>query len=177
MTVCRSATASITHHLRLKRRSHAADREARAQRSRPKCRPVTVPAKCGTRKARVASATLPGWKRACSSSRMWRADLLAKRKEAIKSVVYLTPEAQKSLADRLARAEGHVRSIRQMVVDHRCADEILIQIAAVKAALNQTAASLIDSEMRACVDTCMGGSSEDRLDRVTKALSAVLKSS
>ncbi len=48
-----------------------------------------------------------------------------------------------------------------MVVDHRCADEVLIQIAAVKAALNQTAASLIDSEMRACVNTCMGGSTDD----------------
>lgn len=70
-----------------------------------------------------------------------------------------------------------MRSIRQMVVDHRCADEILIQIAAVKAALNQTAASLIDSEMRSCVDTCMGGSTNDRLERVTKALAAVLKSS
>ena len=102
---------------------------------------------------------------------------LANRKEAKRPVEYLTPEAQKALADRLARAEGHVRSIRQMVVDHRCADEILIQIAAVKAALNQTAASLIDSEMRSCVETCMGGSSDDRLDRVTKALSAVLKSS
>src|SRR6059036_2585632 len=90
---------------------------------------------------------------------------------------YLTAEAQKGLADRLARAEGHLRSIRQMVIDHRCADEVLIQIAAVKAALNQTAASLIDSEMRACVNTCMGGSTDDRLERVTKALSAVLKSS
>ena len=90
---------------------------------------------------------------------------------------YLTPEAQKALADRLARAEGHVRSIRQMIVDHRCADEILIQIAAVKAALNQTAASLIDSEMRSCVKTCMSGSDDDRLERVTKALAAVLKSS
>jgi len=47
-----------------------------------------------------------------------------------------------------------------MVIDHRCADEILIQIAAVKAALNQTAAGLIESEMRACADTCMGGSPE-----------------
>ena len=102
---------------------------------------------------------------------------MAARKKAAPPTEYLTPPAQKALADRLARAEGHVRSIRQMVVDHRCADEILIQIAAVKAALNQTAAALIDSEMRACVDTCMGGSSEDRLDRVTKALSAVLKSS
>src|SRR5437867_10193409 len=90
---------------------------------------------------------------------------------------YLTAEAQKALADRLARAEGHLRSIRQMVIDHRCADEILIQIAAVKAALNQTAARLIESEMRACADTCMGGSADDRLDRVTSALAAVLKSS
>src|SRR5438445_5991691 len=102
---------------------------------------------------------------------------MAKRKQAAKSQDYLTPESQKALADRLARAEGHVRSIRQMVVDHRCADEILIQIAAVKAALNQTAASIIDSEMRSCMNTCMTGSPDDRLDRVTKALAAVLKSS
>ncbi len=102
---------------------------------------------------------------------------MAKRKQATKAQEYLTPEAQKGLADRLARAEGHLRSIRQMVIDHRCADEILIQIAAVKAALNQTAAGLIESEMRACADTCMGGSAEDRLDRVTSALAAVLKSS
>jgi len=100
-----------------------------------------------------------------------------RKKETLQPQEYLTPEAQKSLADRLARAEGHVRSIRQMVVDHRCADEILIQIAAVKAALNQTAASLIDSEMRACVNTCMDGSDDERLDRVTKALAAVLKTS
>ncbi len=101
---------------------------------------------------------------------------MTKRKQAETSE-YLTPQAQKSLADRLARAEGHLRSIRQMVIDHRCADEILIQIAAVKAALNQTAASVIDSEMRSCVDSCMGGSPENRLDRVTRALAAVLKSS
>lgn len=99
------------------------------------------------------------------------------RRKTKTSTEYLTPAAQKSLADRLARAEGHLRSIRQMVVDHRCADEILIQIAAVKAALNQTAAALIDSEMRSCMNTCMGGSTEERLDRVAKALSAVLRSS
>src|SRR5712691_4630647 len=102
---------------------------------------------------------------------------MAARKKASQPSEYLTPEAQKGLADRLARVEGHVRSIRQMVIDHRCADEVLIQIAAVKAALNQTAAGLIESEMRACADTCMGGTASERLDRVTKALAAVLKSS
>lgn len=90
---------------------------------------------------------------------------------------YLTPEAQKALADRLARAEGHLRSIRQMVVDHRCADEVLLQIAAVKAALNQAAAALVEQEMRACVNSCMPGDPDERLARVTKALASVLKSS
>ena len=102
---------------------------------------------------------------------------MARRKTESAATEYLTAEAQKGLAERLARIEGHVRSVRQMVVDHRCADEILIQISAVKAALNQTAATLIESEMRSCVRTCMEGSPDDRLVRVTKALSAVLKSS
>ncbi len=100
---------------------------------------------------------------------------MARAKQKVEE--YMTPEAQKALADRLARAEGHLRSIRQMGVDHRCADEILIQIAAVKAALTQAAAALVDSEMRACVNSCMSGDPSARLSRVTKALASVLKSS
>lgn len=99
---------------------------------------------------------------------------MAKRKT--KSQEYLTPESQKALADRLARAEGHLRSIRQMVIDHRCADDILIQVAAVKAALNHFASILVETEMKACVDACMPGDADDRLSRVTKALAALLKS-
>ena len=99
---------------------------------------------------------------------------MAKRKP--KSQEYLTPESQKALADRLARAEGHLRSIRQMVIDHRCADDILIQVAAVKAALNHFASTLVETEMKACVDVCMPGDVDERLSRVTKALAALLKS-
>src|SRR5436190_4876033 len=101
---------------------------------------------------------------------------MAKRKQAAKAQEYLTPEAQKGLADRLARAEGHLRSIRQMVIDHRCADDILIQVAAVKAALNHFASTLVETEMKACVDSCMAGEADERLSRVTKALAALLKS-
>lgn len=93
-----------------------------------------------------------------------------------KTQEYLNPRSQKALADRLARAEGHLRSVRQMIIDQRCADEILLQLAAVKAAINQTAAALVETEMRACVDSCMAGDLDDRLERVTKALAAVLKS-
>jgi DNA-binding FrmR family transcriptional regulator len=98
------------------------------------------------------------------------------RRSKPKSQEYLTPESQKALADRLARAEGHLRSIRQMVLDHRCADDILIQVAAVKAALNHFAATLVETEMKSCVDSCMSGETDERLGRVTKALAALLKS-
>ena len=62
-----------------------------------------------------------------------------------------------------------------MVVDRRCADEILLQIAAVKAALNKFSATLLNHELRACVDSCMNGDADDRLEKVTKVMSTLLK--
>jgi len=90
---------------------------------------------------------------------------------------YLTPEVQKTLADRLARAEGHLRSVRQMVIDHRCADEVLLQLSAVKAALNRVSAILLENEMKSCVETCMPGTRDERFERMAKALATILKSS
>jgi CsoR family transcriptional regulator, copper-sensing transcriptional repressor len=90
---------------------------------------------------------------------------------------YLTLPAAKGLADRLARIEGHVRSVRRMVLEHRCADEILLQVAAVKAAMNQVASVLIDHELSACMTSCMQGDADERLHKVSKVLSTLLKQS
>ncbi len=88
---------------------------------------------------------------------------------------YLDDASQKALADRLARLEGHLRSVRQMVVDRRCADEILLQLAAVKAALNKFSATLLEHELNACVEFCMKGGKDDRLERTTKVFATLLK--
>lgn len=64
-----------------------------------------------------------------------------------------------------------------MVVDQRCADEILTQLSAVKAALNQVAANLIESEMNACVSHCMPSDTDSRLERIGNALSSLLRCS
>jgi len=93
------------------------------------------------------------------------------------TATYLTEESRTALVNRLSRMEGHVRSIRRMVEEHRCADDILLQVAAVKAALNAFAAILLEHELTSCVTTCMPGEREDRLARVSKALAAVLKRS
>jgi CsoR family transcriptional regulator, copper-sensing transcriptional repressor len=90
---------------------------------------------------------------------------------------YLTPDATKRLGDRLARVEGHVRSVHRMVLEHRCADEILLQIAAVKAALNQVSCQLLDHELTACMNSCMEGSAEHRLEKITTVLTTLLRQS
>lgn len=90
---------------------------------------------------------------------------------------YLNGKAQKALADRLARLEGHVRAIRGMVLDRRCADEILLQTAAVKAALNKFAAVLLEHELQMCLDSCMEGDADERLAKVTKVLATLMKQS
>jgi len=47
----------------------------------------------------------------------------------------------------------------------------------VKAAINKTAAVILETAMRACVNSCMQGTADDRIDRVASALATVLRSS
>lgn len=90
---------------------------------------------------------------------------------------YLDPESKRALRHRLSRLEGHLRAVHQMLEDERCADEILLQVAAVKAALNRFSAVLLEHELQACMETCMEGDPGERLDRVSRVLATLLKQS
>jgi DNA-binding FrmR family transcriptional regulator len=57
----------------------------------------------------------------------------------------------RQVLNRLARIEGHVRSIRQMVADDRPCPEVLIQIAAARSALDQAARVLLEDHLVHCV--------------------------
>lgn len=57
----------------------------------------------------------------------------------------------RQVVNRLARIEGHVRSIRQMVADDRPCPEVLIQIAAARSALDQAARVLLEDHMEHCI--------------------------
>ena len=53
--------------------------------------------------------------------------------------------------DRLSRAIGHMESIKKMVEDGRDCSEILIQIAAVKAAVNNIGKIMLQDHINHCV--------------------------
>ena len=58
---------------------------------------------------------------------------------------------KKKVVNRLARIEGHVRSIKTMVDNDRDCSEVLIQIAAVRKALDNTAKVILKDHLEHCI--------------------------
>ncbi|MBI2872623.1 MAG: metal-sensitive transcriptional regulator [Chloroflexi bacterium] len=92
--------------------------------------------------------------------------------------VYIEPVLERDLQDRLSRIEGHVRGIKKMLEEHRDCDEILTQVAGVKAAVSQVAILLLEGHLETCVaDALRAGAGEGPVARFRDSLSRVLKQS
>lgn len=64
---------------------------------------------------------------------------------------------RKAVADQLARTAGHVTSIKRMVEDDRSCPEVLIQLAAVRAAIDRAARLVLEDH----VESCLRGAAEN----------------
>ncbi len=94
---------------------------------------------------------------------------------ASKSDTYLSETEVRSLVNALSRIEGHVASVKRMVEERRCADELLTQIAAVKAALNRVTVRVVENELQLCLTQCGADEADERFAAAMKALSSMLK--
>lgn len=65
------------------------------------------------------------------------------------------------LLRRLRRIEGQVRGLQRMVEEGRYCVDILVQVAAVKAALDAVALSLLDGHVRGCIRDAVARGRED----------------
>jgi CsoR family transcriptional regulator, copper-sensing transcriptional repressor len=84
------------------------------------------------------------------------------------------PQTQE-LLNRLARIEGHIRAIRQMVEADRSCPDVLLQIAAVRSALNKVAKILLkEYAEQNLVDAAQGGNLEVEMARLRSALDSLL---
>lgn len=89
---------------------------------------------------------------------------------------YLTEEAERKIRNRLRRLNGQVLGIERMLVEHKRCDDILIQIAALKQAVNGVAAELLQAHIETCVMSCVEqGHGKEALDTLKGALSRVVK--
>ena len=53
------------------------------------------------------------------------------------------PEHTKAIANRLSKAIGHLESVKKMVEDDRDCAEVLIQLSAVRSAINNTGKEIL----------------------------------
>ena len=89
---------------------------------------------------------------------------------------YLDPEVEQELQNRLSRIEGHVRGIKRMLGEHASCEDLLIQISAVRSALNQATARLLENHLETCVAECVrAGQGEKALRQLKAALAQVVK--
>ena len=92
------------------------------------------------------------------------------------SSAYLTKDMRADLSHRLARIEGHVRAVRQMLENDESCDELMTQLAAVRAATTQAIVKLFEGHMETCVRTCVStGKGEEALAGVKGALTTLLR--
>ena len=57
----------------------------------------------------------------------------------------------KAMVNRIARATGHLKMVRDMVEQERDCSEVLIQLSAVKSAINNTGKIILQDHIEHCI--------------------------
>ncbi len=75
----------------------------------------------------------------------------------------------KAVINRLARAIGHLESVKAMVENGRDCTEVLVQLAAVRSALNSTAKVILKDHLEHCISE-EGSNTEEQLRALNDAI-------
>lgn len=78
----------------------------------------------------------------------------------------------KAVINRLSRAIGHLESVKRMVESGRDCTEVLVQLAAVRSALNSTAKVILKDHLEHCIsDAGAGGQIQALNEAIDKFMS------
>lgn len=86
-----------------------------------------------------------------------------------------TPEEYSKLINRLNRIEGQIRGIRGMVENNAYCPDVLIQSAAVNAAVNAFNKELLASHIRTCVADDIREGKDEVIDELVATLQKLMK--
>lgn len=86
-----------------------------------------------------------------------------------------THENTKAVLNRLSRVIGHMESIKRMVEDGRDCSEVLIQLSAVKAAINNTGKVILQDHIRHCLVDAIESGDMQEIEELNKAIDRFIK--
>ena len=81
----------------------------------------------------------------------------------------------KEVTDRLSRAIGHLTSVKKMVEDGRDCSEVLIQLAAVRAALGSVSRIILKDHIEHCIVHAVEENDQTAIDELERAIDKLLK--
>lgn len=84
-------------------------------------------------------------------------------------------EHKREVSNRLARAIGHLQKVKQMVeADEDCSD-VLVQLAAVKSAINNTGKVILKDHMEHCIVHAVEDGDTEMIDELNAAIDKFMK--
>lgn len=86
-----------------------------------------------------------------------------------------TPDEYKKLINRLSRIEGQIRGIRRMVEESAYCTDILVQSAAVTAAMNAFNKELLSNHIRTCVAEDIREGKDETIDELVDLMGKLMK--
>lgn len=86
-----------------------------------------------------------------------------------------TPKELRDLVNRLSRIEGQVRGIKGMVERDAYCIDILVQVAAVNAALNSFSRVLLSDHIKTCVTQDILDGKEETVDELVETIRKLMK--
>ena len=86
-----------------------------------------------------------------------------------------SPQEYRKLVNRLSRIEGQIRGIKKMVEEDAYCTDILIQVAAVNAALNSFNKELLASHIKTCVAEDIRNGRDETIDELVSTLQKLMR--
>ena len=84
-------------------------------------------------------------------------------------------ESLKRVVNRLSRIEGHIRGIKMMVQESRPCPDVLVQVAAVRGAIDRVARIILDEHLTECIGrAAKEGNIETEIEELKAALDRFL---
>ena len=84
-------------------------------------------------------------------------------------------ENQKAVVNRLARAIGHLNKVKRMVEEGYDCGEVLIQLAAVRSAIDNTGKVILNDHIRHCMVDAVQLGDESAIDGLCEAIEKFMK--
>lgn len=89
---------------------------------------------------------------------------------------HIHPHTQtKAVMNRISKAIGHLEAINRMIEDGRDCTEILIQLSAVKSAINNTGKVILQDHIAHCIVDAVENGDEKAIEDLNKAIGMFVK--